>query len=77
MKVVITYWLKDCPIDNRRTIVSPVNLDIAVAKSLLHGSRGCSNRLCYSYAVGASGLPDIHEWLSLGRARGRSPSGLP
>ena len=31
----------------------------------------------YSYTVGASGLPDIHEWLSLRRARGRSPSGLP
>ena len=32
--------------------------------------------LCYSYTIGASGLPDIHEWLVYGRARGCSLSGL-
>ena len=25
----------------------------------------CIVILCYSYTIGASGLPDIHEWFSL------------
>ena len=32
--------------------------------------------VCYSYTIAARGLWGTHEWLSLHRPRGRSPSGL-
>jgi len=56
--------------------VSPLYVGLIIYVCLDFSPLCKTNQVCYSYTIASSGLRGIHEWLSLRRARGRSPSGL-